>query len=104
MTTVLGPDQSAILVHLADDPRAAARQVDDAAALAEAAGCAVHLVREIDPPSAGGPCPLAAREDLDALVRRVAARSVPTTSKLVTRRRCDGHDREVHLDRVPRAG
>jgi hypothetical protein len=104
MTAVPAPDLSVLVVHLDDDPRAAARQVDAAGAEAEAAGRPVHLVHEIDPPSAGGADPLAAREALDALARRLGARGVPTTSQLVTRRSCDGRDRTQHLDRVPRAG
>jgi hypothetical protein len=93
------PDSGTLVVRLDDDPRAAARQVDDAAARAEATGCAVHLVRVIDPPSAGGPCPLATREALDALARRVWGCGVPVTSTLVTRRRDAGD-----LARASRAG
>ncbi len=95
------PDPGTLVVRLDDDLRAATRQADEAAARAEAAGCAVHLVRVIDPPSAGGPCPLATREALDALARRVSAHGVPTTSTLVTRRRSDDQDRGQHVDRVP---
>jgi hypothetical protein len=101
--TAVAPDLSTLVVHLDDDPRAAARQADAAGAEAEATGRPVHLVRDIDPPSAGGPDPLAAREALDALARRLRAQGVETTSKLVTRRN-DGHERAQHLDRVPRAG
>jgi hypothetical protein len=67
-----------------DDPAATEVLLDSTAALAATLGVAAHVVRVIPP----GPKPpgaaLAAREELDRVVRSLWARGTPATSALVT--------------------